>query len=152
MAALLVLPRPWQDRLSIYGQLGVDWRIYRDLVVLGRAQEASVANLSADGGSFAEGQFLDVGVGMALRPLWTDRYGGLMKWTRRYEREPVRSDLTQFQLRLSDVLSIEPFFELGWGFQVVSKLAIKVTQVQDADISIVHAPPPCWPLGASTTT
>ncbi len=118
-----------QDRLVFYGMAGGDWRLHRDLVVLARSQGASVENVDE---SFLEGQFLDISVGVALRPARHDRYSGLAKWTRRYERRALGEGRTQYQLEVADVLSIEPAVELGLGFQLVGKLALKADEVVDA--------------------
>ncbi|MEM6531456.1 MAG: hypothetical protein AAF654_02470 [Myxococcota bacterium] len=120
------------DRLSTFGHFGGDYRFHRDFVLLGRVRGASVRRTDVD---FDEGQFLDISLGMALRPEHTNAYGGLAKWTRRYERRAAAAlDLTQFQLEVSDVLALEPFVELPFGFQLVGKGAVKVYQVQDAVI------------------
>lgn len=124
------------DRLTLYGQAGADWRFDRDFVLLGRTQGASVRNTSVD---FTEGQFLDVSLGMALRPEDTDRYGGLLKWTRRYERRPVNERLTRFQLQISDVLALEPYAELGAGLQLVGKAAVKFYEVLDAELPRIRS-------------
>lgn len=132
------------DRLVFFGQAGADWRLDRYLVVLGRARGAAVQNLDfrEEAGSelgFAEGQYADVSLGVALRPVHTDFVNGLFKWTRRYERRPVNVELTQFQLEIADVIAAEAAFELGGGLQLVNKVAVKVFEVQDAELTKLRA-------------
>jgi len=119
------------DRLVLYGMAGSDWRFERSLVLLGRVQGAAVQNQDL---KFAEGQFLDVSLGLALRPVHSNGYAGLAKWTRRLERRAVTPDGAQYQLETSDVLALEPVFELGYGLQAVGKAAIKLKQVLDAQL------------------
>jgi hypothetical protein len=132
------------DRLVLFGQAGGDWRLDRYLVVLGRLTGATVQNLDyskeADSSvGFSEGQFMDVSLGVALRPVHSDVVNGLFKWTRRYERRPTSVDLTQFQLEVSDVVALEEAFEVGYGLQVVTKVAAKVFEVQDAELPSVRS-------------
>ncbi len=122
------------DRLTVFGHLGGNLRFYDDFVALGRVRGAAVRRTDVD---FDEGQFLDVSLGLALRPRNNNTYGGLMKWTRRYERRALGGGLTQFQLEVADVLSIEPWFELPYGFQLVGKGAVKSSTVVDADLPTV---------------
>ncbi|MEE8410640.1 MAG: hypothetical protein V3T05_13645, partial [Myxococcota bacterium] len=89
------------DRLVFSGKAGGDWRWDRNLVLLARARGASVHNLDfrdvvGEELGFSEAQYLDVSVGLAYRPIHSDRFEGLIKWTRRYERRPTGTDLTQF--------------------------------------------------------
>src|SRR5690606_12644586 len=117
-----------RDRLVFFGNAGGDLRLNDFFVVLARAQGASVHNLDAGGGgdvSIVENQFLDVTLGMAFRPRHSDRFEALLKGTRRYSREPVNFERTQYQLRIIDVVAFEPALEIGWGFQFVGKLALK---------------------------
>jgi uncharacterized repeat protein (TIGR01451 family) len=132
------------DRMVFFGQAGGDWRLDRYLVVLGRLQGATVQNLDykkeVDSNlGFTEGQFMDVSVGVALRPVHTDVVNGLFKWTRRYERRPTSVELTQFQLEVSDVVSLEEAFEVGGGVQVVTKVATKLYEVRDADLPAIRS-------------
>jgi hypothetical protein len=62
-----------------------------------------------------------------------------LKWTRRLERLPVAENRTQYQLEISDVLSLEPVVELGYGLQLVGKVAIKLFEVQDAELPRVRS-------------
>jgi hypothetical protein len=82
---------------------------------------------------------MDVSLGLALRPVRNDTFEGLFKWTRRFERRPVGADLSQFTLEVSDVIALEPVVEIGYGLQVVGKLAVKVFAVQDADLPELHS-------------
>ena len=143
------------DRLMFYGQAGADFRLDHNLVTLGRVRAATVQNLdyreavqaqmAAEGKEtsatfgFTEGQFMDVSVGLALRPIHDDTFTGLLKWTRRYERRPVNENLSKFQLEVSDVIALEPVIELWGGFQLVGKLAIKVFAVEDADLDLLRS-------------
>ncbi|MEK7705575.1 MAG: hypothetical protein AAB426_11500 [Myxococcota bacterium] len=129
------------DRMTMYLQAGGDWRVERDLVLLGRLRGATVHNVDAPTGEgdvagFTEAEFLDLSIGVALRPAHTQRYNALFKYTRRYERRPVVG-LTQYQLEISDVVSLEPVVEIGWGLQAVGKVAAKLFQVVDADLPAV---------------
>ena len=64
---------------------------------------------------------------------------GLFKWTRRYERRPTSVALTQFQLEVSDVVSLEEAVELGRGFQAVTKLAAKLFEVRDEELGAIRS-------------
>jgi uncharacterized repeat protein (TIGR01451 family) len=132
------------DRLMFAGSAGGDWRLDRNLVALGRVRGATVHNLDfaddvGSGFGFVEGQYMDVSLGLALRPVRNDTFEGLFKWTRRFERRPVGADLSQFTLEVSDVIALEPVVEIGYGLQVVGKLAVKVFAVQDADLPELHS-------------
>ena len=123
------------DRLVLFGQAGGEYRLDRNFVLLTRGRGATVQNVQ-DG--FTEAQFLDMTLGMALRPSYTERYGALLKWTRRYDRQPTTfGDPTRFQLEVADVVSLEPYFEIGWGFQLIGKLAAKVFEVSDAELPAI---------------
>ncbi|MCK5690880.1 hypothetical protein KAI87_16485, partial [Myxococcota bacterium] len=125
------------DRLVLFGKLGGDARIDRYLVFLMRLQAATVQNMDRkdiedNQFGFSESQFADLSMGVALRPQHSNRVAGLAKWTRRYERRPLDTTLTHFQLEVSDVLSIEQALEVGFGFQVVGKFAAKLFTVEDS--------------------
>jgi outer membrane protein OmpA-like peptidoglycan-associated protein len=132
------------DRLVLSGQAGGDWRFDRRLVLLGRLRGASVHNLTfrEDAGSalgFTEGQYMDVSLGLAYRPVHSDTFEALVKWTRRYNRKPVTADLSQYQLEIADVISAEPVVEFGYGVQAVGKVAVKAFEVQDADLPRIRS-------------
>ncbi len=119
------------DRFVLYGMAGGDWRFERDFVLLLRGQAASVENVDFD---FTEGQFGDLSLGLAFRPAKSDRVAALAKWTRRYERRALTEDRTLYQLSVSDVMALEPAFELGLRLQLVGKLALKLQDVVDAQL------------------
>ncbi|MBI3180138.1 MAG: hypothetical protein HYZ27_10780, partial [Deltaproteobacteria bacterium] len=121
------------DRMLLGGQAGCELRVARSLVALARARGASVHSLG-----FPEGQYLDVSLGLALRPAHAAVFTGLLKWTRRYERRAVDPEKDRYQLAVSDVLAVEPVMELGHGFQVVGKGAVKVFEQIDADLPAVR--------------
>jgi hypothetical protein len=127
----LALKSTAADRLMLFGQAAADARLSHFLVALARVRGAMVKNVDLD---FDEGQYLDLSLGLALRPADSDRFGALSKWTRRLERTAVRSDMTQYQLTVTDVVSVEPYFEIGWGFQFVGKFALKVQELFDAEL------------------
>ncbi len=132
------------DRLVVFGEAGGDYRLDRYLVTLLRVRGATVQNLdykeqASSSWGFAEGQFCDVSAGVALRPVATDLLNGLLKWTRRYERRALNPELSQFQLEIADVLSIEDVVEVGLGFDFANKLAIKWAEVRDAELPRVRA-------------
>jgi hypothetical protein len=132
------------DRLVLSGQAGGDWRFDRRLVLLGRFRGASVHNLAfaerlESTLGLTEGQFMDLSVGLAYRPLHSDTFEALVKWTRRYNRRPVAADLTQYQLEIADVFSAEPVVEFGYGIQAVGKVAVKAFEVQDAALPRIRS-------------
>ena len=128
-----VLPH---DRLVYHGNVGADWQFHDHLVMLGRAEGASIHNMDVqvEGQPAVEGQYLDLSLGVAFRPVEWDTFEALLKWTRRYERNAVNPRRTQYQLQVADVASFEPALELGWGFQLVGKAAVKNQEVYDAEL------------------
>lgn len=118
------------DRFVVFGALAAQWRLDRMLIALGRAQASTARNVDID---LTEGQFLDVSLGLALRPESTHDYGGLFKWTHRVSRRAVAAALNRYTVEVIDVVSLEPFIELGWGVQWVGKAALKMAQIDDPD-------------------
>lgn len=124
------------DRMVFYGMAGAELSLGRDLVALARGQGASVRNMDLD---LIDGHFLEGSVGLALRPAHSNRYGALLKWTGRFEHRAVAGLDYLYQHDTTNVISFEPMFELGGGFQFVGKGAMKVFEVDDAQLAPVRS-------------
>jgi flagellar motor protein MotB len=122
------------NRYILAGHGGLDWLPFKNLTALSRMRGAMVRNRDL---AFDEGQFLDVSLGLALRSSHLQTWGGLAQWTRRYERNAVGTgqDLGLYAHQVTDVLTVEPFMKIGWGFGMSAKIGFKKENVEDADIS-----------------
>ncbi len=116
------------DRLVVFGSTAADYRFRDDFVMLARVRGATVRD---DTSGLTEGEFMDITLGAALRPEH-GRYGALLKWTRRYEKQRLDGDANNLQTTTKDVMSFEPFSELVWGFQATGKVALKMQDVIDS--------------------
>lgn len=112
------------DRLAFSGRIAGDWSFHRDMSMLGQLEGSSVVDPK---NGALKAQYLDVSVGFALRPADTDRYAGILRWTRRIVWQGLVDEASQNQT--IDVLSLAPSVRLGKGFSVSGKLALRLSRL-----------------------
>jgi hypothetical protein len=105
-----------QDRVIQFHEINARLRLNPDLAILGRYALAEVKNLTAAKREHLANEF---SVGLALRPMHTDRYRGLLRYSRRQDLRADNRWLTK------DLLAFEPIFRTPWYLQVATKLALK---------------------------
>ena len=111
-----------QDRVIQFHELNGRFRLNPDLAVLGRFALAEVHNLTT---ARREHLANEVSVGLALRPMHTDLYRGLLRYSRRQDMRGDSRWLTK------DLLAFEPIFRTPWYLQIAPKLALKADSESD---------------------
>ena len=109
------------DRLHFLVSGDASWKWTDDFSALGRLHLARTTGSN----DVVQAEWLEATVGLALRPVRSDRFALLFKLTHLSDQRPV--DLTSgiSDLQVSDVISLAPTLELPFRLAIAEKLAFK---------------------------
>lgn len=108
------------DRRQVVAVLNAEWKATRDFTFMSRLDMAFTRNLTLD---MFEARDLEVGFGVAYRPVEVNWLNVLSRYTFLDEMAPYELELDTRRRDSSHVLSLIPVFELPYNLQLVHKVA-----------------------------
>ena len=123
-----------RDRMQALALSGLSFKLHPDLTLLTRLNYATTLDLEFDA---TEAELIEASVGLAYRPIHQNWLIVIAKLTKRFEQRPIDVALQLPEREESDVVSLVPILELGYGFQLVEKVAYKRMAVRVAQIPTV---------------
>ncbi|MCX7943677.1 MAG: hypothetical protein N2746_04125, partial [Deltaproteobacteria bacterium] len=119
-----------EDRIQYLLRLSLSWGITKDINLSFAGHYLTVSNLEykSDEYRFTENSF-----GLALRPKDFDWVSLFMKFSNVYENRYDFVTKNRFE-SYSHIFSIAPVFELPYGFELVEKLVLKRSYIDDLSV------------------
>ena len=124
-----------QDRMQYLTVNQVDWKFTLDWTLLGKYRYSKTED---DDTNETESRFDERSIGFAFRPVWTDRFNGLGRYTRLLDQRPASlggPDRTQHTM---EVLSVEGLWDVTRRVELFSKFAARRLEEDFPDLPSVE--------------